>query len=479
MRDSVKIIIACIVCLGVVGAAGIYVYFSRNKEMKDRKIVTQQNGDYVQWKYEDEDETAWRDLINTDVLKKTGQSTDFRVHDGWIQYLNEDGEWVDLVSQESLAGQQGAAGVPGAAGAQGLPGAKGDKGDKGEDGRSVELRVNNGYLQWRFSSGTDQDWKTLVAMAAISGKDGKDGKDGREIEVKNSGSAIVWRYAGDSDLSWRPIVSLAALRGEQGPTGIPGVQGPQGEPGPQGPEGPQGPSGEPGISGAPGAPGANGNDGQEVVLQVSAATGWIQWKYDMEADDMWRDLYPLASLIGPSGAPGENGAQVELQLAKGVALYDNTDPDNPVLIGYEDQIQWRYATGADTSWKKLCAAADIMPTKDAPQVLSLTDGGSVDATFKAGKTYTVTLSMSGVNADPSVITKSVLMDGSSKLAGTWSPAVQTGTDPSTGDPIYASMSDSFSCVFVVNAAGDQTCTFTIDGLGSITGLSVTIIVAEI
>ena len=45
MRDSVKIIIACIVCLGVVGAAGIYVFFSRNKQDNSQEIISAVRGE--------------------------------------------------------------------------------------------------------------------------------------------------------------------------------------------------------------------------------------------------------------------------------------------------------------------------------------------------------------------------------------------------------------------------------------------------
>ena len=166
MRDSVKIIIACIVCLGVVGAAGIYVYFSRNKANEDRKVQTRPNGDIIEWKYEDEDETMWRELMNVNIIDVDGAAPEMRTTDQYIQYKDKDGNWVNLFPLSSLIGSQGSAGQQGQQGAQGAQGPQGPKGDPGMDGRSVELRSSGGYIQWRFSEGNDKDWKNLIAVAA-------------------------------------------------------------------------------------------------------------------------------------------------------------------------------------------------------------------------------------------------------------------------------------------------------------------------
>ena len=58
-------------------------------------------------------------------------------------------------------------------------------------GDSIALRVNDGYIQWKYSSSSS--WTNLISIQAITGaqgatgKDGKDGKDGKTplIEIKN------------------------------------------------------------------------------------------------------------------------------------------------------------------------------------------------------------------------------------------------------------------------------------------------------
>ncbi|MBO4687181.1 MAG: collagen-like protein [Clostridiales bacterium] len=359
MRDSVKIIIACIVCLGVVGAAGIYVYFSRNQKQKDRKVVTRPYGDVVQWKYEDEDDTKWRELMNLDVLKVDGEAPALRVEDGYIQYEKSEGEWVNLIPLDSLAGAAGSEGLQGAQGEQGTQGLQGPKGDKGEDGRPVELRASNGYVQWRYAN--ESDWKNLIAVAALSGSNGQ---DGRSVEVRNNGTAIVWRYEGESDAAWRPIMALAALRGEIGPTGEPGV------------------SGEPGISGAPGEPGpagadgTPGNDGRPV--QVDIVDGSIQWRY--EGDETWT---PLVSVESLTGAKGEDGAD-----AKDIELRQSEDGLT---------VEWKYTSEDDTQWRPLITLKNGVNGTDGKDGK---DGREVEITVRPYKAAVTPNEELGITAAP-------------------------------------------------------------------------------
>ena len=75
-----------------------------------------------------------------------------------------------------------------------------------------------------------------------------------------------------------------------------------------------------------------GEDGREVELRTNDTH--IQWRYEGEADDAWRDLVALDAVTG------EDGREVELQIANGY-------------------IQWRYTTGADTDWKNLMPLSDL------------------------------------------------------------------------------------------------------------------------
>lgn len=401
MRDSIKIIIACIVCLGIVGAAGVYVFLSQNKKTEERKIVTDQRGNVVVYKYEDEDDTMWRELVDVNKLPKTDSNTKFDVQDGFIVYLDKDGVWQKLVSTGDLMGAQGQAGVKGEQGAQGIPGLQGES---GQDGRSVELRSNSGYLQWRYTSGYDQDWKNLVAMSAISGMngvDGHDGADGRSIEVTNTGNAIAWRYVGESDSDWRTIITIAALKGEEGPTGIPGLPGDKGDKGDPGDKGDKGDPGDIGPKGADGRcveiqktdteiqwryegdeqwktlitldtltgkQGAAGIDGKTVEIRknVGDTKTTIQWSY--YGEDKWVDIIDIEAIRGekgdkgdqgPSGVPGADGREVELTLFPGAPAV-TPDPNDPESTGSPAQapaIRWRYV--GETEWRHLLFASQL------------------------------------------------------------------------------------------------------------------------
>ena len=129
-----------------------------------REVELRNNGTQIQWKYTDEPDTAWRDLVALDAI--TGGS-----------------------------------------------------GADGADGREVELQVANGYIQWRYTTGADTAWKNLISLSDLRGQDGADGADGREVELKNDGTAILWRYVGEGDEAWRPLVDLSDITGSDGADG--------------------------------------------------------------------------------------------------------------------------------------------------------------------------------------------------------------------------------------------------------------------
>ena len=126
-----------------------------------REVELRNNGTQIQWKYTDEPDTAWRDLVALDAIT-------------------------------------------------------GGDGADGADGREVELQVANGYIQWRYTTGADTAWKDLMPLSDLKGEDGE---DGREVELKNDGSSILWRYVGEGDDAWRPWVDLSDITGSDGADG--------------------------------------------------------------------------------------------------------------------------------------------------------------------------------------------------------------------------------------------------------------------
>lgn len=134
---------------------------SGGQDGREVELRTNEETRQIQWKYTDEPDTAWRDLVALDAIT-------------------------------------------------------GGDGADGADGREVELQVANGYIQWRYTTGADTDWKNLMPLSDLKGEDGE---DGREVELKNDGSSILWRYVGEGDDAWRPLVDLSDITGSDGADG--------------------------------------------------------------------------------------------------------------------------------------------------------------------------------------------------------------------------------------------------------------------
>lgn len=511
MRDSVKIIIACIVCLGVVGAAGIYVYFSKNAKVEDRQMEFDKINGVVVYRYKGEDDDAWKEFMPVSALQDSGEDPDFRESDdGYIQYKNSDGEWVNIMPSSSLAGQKGdtgATGATGAQGAQGPQGIQGPKGDTGADGREVEIKNNNGVLQWRYA-GSD-DWKSLLTVSSLQGT------DGRPVEFGVVGGTISWRYRGDSEMSWHSIVSIASLKGADGPTGIPGEQGPKGDPGKavviarngdliqwkyEGDTDWQGT-----VATITELTGANGkdveieNDGTNIkwkyttedssawrtIVSVASLTGdkvvlrkgatGIEWKYSQAPDTDYTEIVPFSAIKGDTG---NLAADIDLQLVKNVAIDDaagNPPTDPNWTATYEDQIQWKPKGAADTEWQRLCAAPDLGVDVNvvAPAKVSneLASGGSI--TLESGKNYQVCITISGSNTTDTAFTATGSFSNGTvnkEVSGTWSAAIPDATDPSVSTPFAA----SYSASYII--AGDGS-TFNVSV--STTSVAVTVSVIEV
>lgn len=479
MRDSVKIIIACIVCLGVVGAAGIYVYFSKNAKVEDRKMQFDKINGVVVYRYEGEDDDAWKEFMPVSALQDSGEDPDFREsEDGYIQYKNSDGEWVNIMPSSSLAGQKGdtgATGATGAQGAQGPQGIQGPKGDTGADGREVEIRNNNGALQWRYAGG--DDWKTLLQVSSLQGS------DGRPVEFGVVGGTISWRYRGDSEASWHSIVSIASLKGADGPTGIPGEQGPKGDPGKavvvarngdliqwkyEGDTDWQGTVATiTELTGADGREVEIENDGTNIrwkyvnedstawrpIVSIASLTGdkvvlrkgatGIEWKYSLAPDTEYTEIVPFSAIKGDTG---NLAAEIDLQLVKDVALNDaagNPPTDPNWTPTYEDQIQWKHKGAADTEWQRLCAAPDLGVSVNTKDAVTLGEGQTKK--LENGKKYQVTITVSGKNSDTTTSVDVTASFAGKRVTGTWLPA--TPADPnvqgSTDSPFTAAYCGSF------------------------------------
>ena len=93
--------------------------------------------------------------------------------------------------------------------------------------QKVDLRVENGYIQYTTNGTT---WQNLIDVDDIKGEQGIQGPqgdpgtavNGREVEFDTTSTHIVWRYKGETE--WQELVLLSTLKGEPG-TGVKGDNG--------------------------------------------------------------------------------------------------------------------------------------------------------------------------------------------------------------------------------------------------------------
>jgi len=255
-----------------------------------------------------------------------GESPELRVSGGYIEWkYPSDSTWTQLVSLEDITGP---------AGANGSNGADGSDGADGADGESPELRVDSGYIEWKYPS--DEAWSQLVSLDDITGPQGPQGEKGEKGEdgtgvtilgsLESEGELPVSGEAGDAYLIGGDLYVWTGEDWENVGT----IQGPQGE------------KGDPGD---PGAAGADGADGREVELQTSATH--VQWRYVGETE--WTDLVALSVITGPAGADGADGADG----ATGAPGADGEEVSLRVDSGF---IQWRLGEG---EWQNLVDLDDI------------------------------------------------------------------------------------------------------------------------
>ncbi len=85
------------------------------------------------------------------------------------------------------------------------------RGLPGTNGKSVELQIASGFIQWRQ---TDGSWANLVDITTLKGNPGNNGKS---VELQKTATAIQWRLVGDT--AWTNLVTLAEIKGDKGNPG--------------------------------------------------------------------------------------------------------------------------------------------------------------------------------------------------------------------------------------------------------------------
>ena len=162
-----------------------------------------------------------------------------------------------------------------------ITGPKGDKGDKGE---SPMMRVNNNEVQWKL--GNEPSWKDLFNLFYVASL-----IDPGMIQFSTINDFMVWKYVDEPETEWKTVVALEDITGEDGvPTEFR----------------------------------INGDflewryinqsqwtsildlrslDGDHPVLRVAGE--FIQWKLSKEDVNQWKNLEWLGNLKGEKGDRGD------------------------------------------------------------------------------------------------------------------------------------------------------------------------------
>ncbi len=107
-----------------------------------------------------------------------------------IPHIGENGNWW-VGTTDTGVQAQGIQGIQGMTGVQGLPG------EKGADGRQIELRVEDGYIQWHYVG--DENWINLISLEEIKGDIGVTGDTGADGQTPFIGENGNW-WIGETDL---------------------------------------------------------------------------------------------------------------------------------------------------------------------------------------------------------------------------------------------------------------------------------------
>lgn len=257
------------------------------------------------------------------------------------QRLNNIEKQVDVVTDtvlglgEAIADILNTPPVPGPQGPQGEQGPMGPMGPEGPEGRPgkdapVE-EINSRLFALENNTSDLNEMRDNIILLENEVEElkengvGEQGPEGPMGPQGEKGDAFTY-----DDFTHEQLEALRGPQGEAGPVGPQGERGLQGEQGlkgdkgeqglqgPQGPIGPQGLQGEKGQDGQNGKDGVDGQDGREIELQKSSTH--IQWKYNTEDTNAWRNLVALSEITGPAG-DGSSGGSTTPAVDKSIRRY--------------------------------------------------------------------------------------------------------------------------------------------------------------
>ena len=99
-------------------------------------------------------------VTNANGISKIEKTASSGLTDIYTITMN-DGTTYPFTVTNGAKGDKGDTGATGPKGDKGDTGATGPKGDTGNDGRTVEFRVDDGWLQWKYTDEDNSAWKNL------------------------------------------------------------------------------------------------------------------------------------------------------------------------------------------------------------------------------------------------------------------------------------------------------------------------------
>jgi uncharacterized repeat protein (TIGR02543 family) len=264
----------------------------------------------------------------------------------------------------------------------GRDGQDGEDGQDGTDGREIELRINEGFIEWRL--GSETDWAQLVSLEDISGEDGANGTDGLGIDsitINTDNELIITYTSGNS-------INLGEVVGEDGQDGTNGTDGISISSIQVNEEGhliitlSNEETIDAGLvvgrDGQDGEDGQDGTDGREIELRINE--GFIEWRLGSETD--WAQLVSLEDISGEDGANGTDGLGID-------SITINTD--NELIITYTsgNSINLGEVVGEDgqdgTNGTDGISISSIQVNEEGHLIITLSNEETIDAGLVVGR----------------------------------------------------------------------------------------------
>jgi hypothetical protein len=281
------------------------VYFALNDTIADcrigKEIEIGKSGGYIGWRYFGE--PNWTNIIDISELVgpqgvpgRDAQEIELRIADGYIQWRRVEEDWHNIISLVDLKGEDG----------EGFSIKKlySSYEELQADFNNEEIRIGDFVLissdiedpdNAKLFVKTETQYKFLTDL---SGSQGIQGPQGKNVELRKTSTHIQWKLIGDLD--WIDLVELSEIKGLDG------------------------------------VPGRDGLDAKEIELRTFDSI--IQWRRVGEPN--WIDLLDLSGIGGGSchcdgdadtldGKHASDFATAEQGAKADTALQVETDPTVP------------------------------------------------------------------------------------------------------------------------------------------------------